>query len=196
MNRKAPDISNGGLDLKYGINESFTLDMTLVPDFGQTIFDDQILNVSPFEVRFNENRSFFTEGTELFNKSRLFYSRRIGASPSLSPDTNENEIVTETPASVQLLNASKISGRTSKGLGIGFFNAITEKTYATIEDTLTGETREELIEPLSNYNVLVLDQVLKNNSYITFTNTNVSKQGATRNANVEKLQGANRNERE
>ena len=179
---------NGGLDLKYGINESFTLDMTLVPDFGQTIFDDQILNVSPFEVRFNENRSFFTEGTELFNKSRLFYSRRIGASPSLSPDTNENEIVTETPASVQLLNASKISGRTAKGLGIGFFNAITEKTYATIEDTLTGETREELIEPLSNYNVLVLDQVLKNNSYITFTNTNVSKQGATRNANVEKLQ--------
>jgi len=179
---------NGGLDLKYGINESFTLDMTLVPDFGQTIFDDQILNVSPFEVRFNENRSFFTEGTELFNKSRLFYSRRIGASPSLSPDTNENEIVTETPASVQLLNASKISGRTAKGLGIGFFNAITEKTYATIEDTLSGETREELIEPLSNYNVLVLDQVLKNNSYITFTNTNVSKQGTTRNANVEKLQ--------
>ena len=182
------DHTNGGLDLKYGINESFTLDMTLVPDFGQTVFDDQILNVSPFEVRFNENRSFFTEGTELFNKSRLFYSRRIGDSPSLSPNPSESEIVTESPASVQLLNASKISGRTSKGLGIGFFNAITEKTYATIEDTLSGETREELIEPLANYNVLVLDQILKNNSYITFTNTNVSRHGATRNANVEKLQ--------
>jgi len=179
---------NGGLDLKYGINESFTLDMTLVPDFGQTVFDNQILNVGPFEIRFDENRSFFTEGTELFNKGSLFYSRRIGDYPSLSPDTDDNEIVTESPTSVQLLNASKISGRTSKGLGIGFFNAITEKTYETIEDTLTGETRKEFMAPLSNYNVLVIDQVLKNNSYITFTNTNVSRQGNKRNANVEKLQ--------
>ena len=87
-----------------------------------------------------------------------------------------------------MLNASKISGRTAKGLGIGFFNAITEKTYATVEDTLTGKTSEKLIEPLSNYNVLVLDQVLKNNSYITFTNTNVSRQGDAKDANVEKLQ--------
>jgi len=179
---------NGGLDLKYGINESFTLDMTLVPDFGQTVFDDQILNVSPFEIQFNENRSFFTEGTELFNKSNLFYSRRIGDRPSLSPNLNENETTVEYPTNVQLLNASKISGRNSKGLGIGFFNAITEKTYATIKDTLTNKTRNEIVEPLTNYNVLVLDQVLKNNSYMTFTNTNVSREGETADANVEKLQ--------
>lgn len=179
---------NGGLDLKYGINESFTLDMTLVPDFGQTVFDDQILNVSPFEIQFNENRSFFTEGTELFNKSNLFYSRRIGDSPSLNPDLDVDEITVEYPTNVQLLNASKISGRNSKGLGIGFFNAITETTYATIKDTLTNNTRNEMVEPLTNYNVLVLDQVLKNNSYITFTNTNVSREGETADANVEKLQ--------
>ena len=188
--------TNGGLDLKYGINESFTLDVTLIPDFGQTVFDNQILNVSPFEVRFNENRYFFTEGTELFNKSNLFYSRRIGDSPSLNLTREEHEILIESPTRVQLLNASKISGRTSKGLGIGFFNAITENTYAILKDTLTGETREELIEPISNYNVLVLDQVLKNNSYITFTNTNVSRQGSSRDANVEKLQiqiGTNEN---
>ena len=179
---------NGGLDLKYGLNESFTLDMTLVPDFGQTVFDDQILNVSPFEVQFNENRSFFTEGTELFNKSNLFYSRRIGDSPSLEPTLEEDEITKELPVSVQLLNASKISGRTTNGLGIGFFNAITETTYARIEDTLTQTNRNELIEPLTNYNVLVFDQVLKNNSFITFTNTNVSREGKTADANVEKLQ--------
>ena len=35
---------NGGMDLKYGINESFTLDMTLIPDFGQVGFDNQVLN--------------------------------------------------------------------------------------------------------------------------------------------------------
>jgi hypothetical protein len=179
---------NGGLDVKYGINESFTLDMTLVPDFGQTVFDDQILNVSPFEIQFNENRSFFTEGTELFTKANLFYSRRIGDSPSLSLTLADGEVLSQNPTNVQLLNASKISGRTSKGLGIGFFNAITENTYATIHDSISGQKRKELIEPLSNYNVVVLDQVLKNNSYITFTNTNVSRKGNARDANVEKLQ--------
>ena len=30
---------NYGMDLKYGINESFTLDMTLIPDFGQVSTD-------------------------------------------------------------------------------------------------------------------------------------------------------------
>lgn len=64
-----------------GVNESFTLDATLVPDFGQVISDNVILNLSPFEVRFQENRPFFTEGTELFNKAGLFYSRRIGLTP-------------------------------------------------------------------------------------------------------------------
>jgi len=68
----------GGADIKYGINESFTLDMTLIPDFGQTRSDDQVLNISPFEVQFDENRGFFLEGTELFNIDGLFYSRRIG----------------------------------------------------------------------------------------------------------------------
>ncbi|MBK7308749.1 MAG: hypothetical protein IPI88_18210 [Chitinophagaceae bacterium] len=28
---------NGGMDVKYGINQAFTLDMTLIPDFGQAI---------------------------------------------------------------------------------------------------------------------------------------------------------------
>ena len=32
---------SAGMDLKYGINNSFTLDMTLIPDFGQVSFDDR-----------------------------------------------------------------------------------------------------------------------------------------------------------
>ncbi|MEL7533157.1 MAG: DUF5916 domain-containing protein, partial [Bacteroidota bacterium] len=69
----------GGMDLKYGINESFTLDMSLIPDFGQVRSDNVVLNLSPFEVRFDENRPFFTEGTELFNsRGNQFYSRRVG----------------------------------------------------------------------------------------------------------------------
>ena len=48
-----------GLDIKYGISNAFTLDAILVPDFGQTKFDNVILNLTPFEQVYNENRPFF-----------------------------------------------------------------------------------------------------------------------------------------
>lgn len=173
-----------GMDIKYGINDSFTLDAILVPDFGQTAFDNVELNLGPFEQQFNENRPFFTEGTDLFSKGNLVYSRRIGGPPSTSPSANENETVENYPNTVNLLNALKVSGRTSEGLGIGFLNAITEKTYARIRNNETNEIREELVEPLSNYNILVFDQRFNQNSSVTFINTNVTRVGDFRDANV------------
>ena len=178
---------NGGLDVKYGINEAFTLDVTLLPDFGQVIFDQQVLNISPFEIRFNENRQFFTEGTELFNKSNLFYSRRIGVQTSskvYSNQLNENEELTAIPNSVPLINASKISGRLNNGLGIGVFNGITAEQKATVFNNIDSSFRDISISPLTNYNVLVLDQNLKNNGALTFTNTNVWRAGKFYDANV------------
>ena len=65
---KLISLYNYGMDLKYGLNESFTLDMTLIPDFGQVSSDAMVLNLSPFEVKYEENRQFFNEGIELFNK--------------------------------------------------------------------------------------------------------------------------------
>ena len=174
----------GGMDIKYGINDAFTLDAILIPDFGQTKYDDQILNLGPFEQEFNENRAFFTEGTDLFNKGKMFYSRRIGGTPSVEPDLNDNEEITETVQNVNLINALKVSGRTKNGLGIGILNAVTEKTFATIKDTITGATRQEIIEPLTNYNVLVLDQRFRKNSSVTLINTNVSRNAHYRDANV------------
>ncbi|MBK5272358.1 MAG: carbohydrate binding family 9 domain-containing protein, partial [Bacteroidia bacterium] len=75
-------LRNGGMDVKYGINESFTLDATLIPDFGQVISDNVVNNLTPYEIKFDENRQFFTEGTEIFNKANLFYSRRVGSTPT------------------------------------------------------------------------------------------------------------------
>ncbi|MCF8415004.1 MAG: DUF5916 domain-containing protein [Crocinitomicaceae bacterium] len=178
---------NGGMDIKLGLNEAFTLDMTLVPDFGQVVFDNQVLNVSPFEIQFNENRQFFTEGTELFNKSGLFYSRRIGIqSPYevLSTNLNQNEYLTNTPSSSKLYNATKLSGRTKSGLGIGVFNGITAEQYSTAINSITGAERQIVSSPLTNYNVVVLDQNLQNNSSITLTNTNVMREGLFYDANV------------
>ena len=180
------------MDLKLGINESFTLDMTLIPDFGQVQSDDVILNLSPFEVKYNEKRQFFTEGTELFNKGSIFYSRRVGSRPNgfgdVYDDLLDTETVTENPSEAKLINATKVSGRTEKGLGIGFFNAISKRMYAEIEDTLTGDKRSYLTQPFTNYNMLVLDQGLKNNSYVSFQNTNVwrdaPKEGDNYTANV------------
>jgi len=164
---------NGGMDLKLGLNEGFTLDMSLIPDFGQVVADNVVLNLSPFEIQFAENRPFFTEGTELFDKGGLFYSRRVGsifAEPDL---TNDEEIIRQDNA--QLLNATKISGRNRKGFGIGFFNAITDETFALIENTETGKRRTENLDPITNFNVFVLDQNLKNNSNISLINTNVTR---------------------
>ena len=175
---------NGGMDVKYGINDAFTFDMTLIPDFGQANFDNSVLNLTPFEQEFTEQRSFFTEGTELFNKGNMFYSRRVGDEPSLSPNVSQDETLVESPAKVKLFNAFKISGRTNKGLGIGFFNGITEKAEATIRNNITGETRKEVLEPWANYNVLVLDQRFNGNSSVTLVNTNTMRSGNFRDANA------------
>lgn len=174
---------NGGMDVKYGINDAFTFDMTLIPDFGQANFDNSILNLTPFEQQFTEQRSFFTEGTELFEKGNMFYSRRVGGYPSKSANVSADETLVEEPSKVKLFNAFKISGRTNKGLGIGFFNGITEKAEATIRNNITGETRKEILEPWANYNVLVLDQRFNENSSITFVNTNTMRSGSFRDAN-------------
>ena len=174
----------GGLDIKYGLNDAFTLDAILVPDFGQTKYDNVVLNLGPFEQTFNENRPFFTEGTELFSKGNLLYSRRIGGVPYLYTDVKENEYIEKYPTNINLLNAVKFSGRTKDGLGIGILNAVTEKTTATAIDANTGNKREAIISPLTNYNVTVLDQRFNQNSSVTLVNTNVMRNGSFRDANV------------
>ena len=109
---------NGGMDAKLGLGDAFTLDMTLVPDFGQVVTDNLVLNLSPYEVRFDENRPFFLEGTDLFNKGGLFYSRRVGSEG-------------------QLFNATKFSGRTATSTGIGVFQAFSRDTVGD-SDALTA----------------------------------------------------------
>ena len=183
-------LRNGGMDVKYGINESFTLDATLIPDFGQVVSDNVVNNLTPYEIKFQENRQFFTEGTELFNKAGLFYSRRVGATPEgyfgikAIADTDPNIEIVKNPGITQLYNAIKFSGRTPKKLGIGIFNAIAAPAHAVIRDRTTKEETKIETEPLSNYNIMVIDQALKGRSSITFTNTNVMRNGDARDANV------------
>jgi hypothetical protein len=175
---------NAGLDIKYGITENFTLDATLIPDFSQVGFDDVSLNLGPFEQTFSEQRQFFTEGVDLFNKGNLFFSRRVGSAPTVTPVLNENEEVIDYPESVRVLNAVKVSGRTKNGLGLGVFNSFTERARATVENVMTGEIQKVEVEPFTNYNILVADQQFNGNSSIGIINTNVLREGNFRDANV------------
>ncbi|MCX6295570.1 MAG: DUF5916 domain-containing protein [Bacteroidetes bacterium] len=177
----------GGLDIKYGINESFTVDATLLPDFTQVQSDNVVKNLSAFEVQYDEQRPFFQESTELFQKGDLFYSRRIGRRPSKYYDvynqTNNNETITKNPDQAKLLNATKVSGRTSDGLGVGLLNAVMDNTYAIARDS-SGNERKILTEPFSNYNILVFDKQMKNSSSAYIINTNVTRNKDAGNDNV------------
>lgn len=177
----------GGLDLKYGINESFTVDATLLPDFTQVQSDNVVKNLSAFEIQYNEQRPFFQESSDLFQKGGLFYSRRIGRRPTgfynAYYQTEPGENIVQNPDQAKLLNATKVSGRTTSGLGIGVMNAIMDNTYATARDSL-GNERKILTEPFSNYNILVFDQQMKNSSNAYLINTNVTRKNDYGNANV------------
>ena len=187
-------LKSGGMDVKYGISESFTLDATLIPDFGQVISDNLVNNITPYELQFTENRPFFTEGTELFNKAGVFYSRRIGRTPSLYNYVNSFEFngsgmmsdyrIVRNPEVTKLYNAIKFSGRTKNKLGIGIFNAVTQPMRAKIHNVASGKDSIIVTEQLSNYNIFVLDQAFRDRSYITLTNTNVLRNGHERDANV------------
>ncbi|CAN5547573.1 hypothetical protein BH10BAC1_BH10BAC1_07070 [soil metagenome] len=177
----------GGLDLKYGINESFTVDATLLPDFSQVQSDNLVKNLGAFEQLYDEQRPFFQESTDLFQKGELFYSRRIGRRPggyySVYSQLNDKEVIVKNPDQSKLLNATKVSGRTPDGLGVGLLNAIMDNTYATVKDSL-GNERKILTEPFSNYNIVVFDQQMKNSSSVYLINTNVKRNNNGNNSNV------------
>jgi hypothetical protein len=117
----------------------------------------------------------------------LFYSRRIGGRPvrygQAGRSLEEDEVLVDNPAQSRLVNAFKLSGRNVNGLAVGVFNAITDNTYARIEHP-EGMERKVQTDPTTNYNILVFDQSLSNNSSAYLINTNVLRSGDFRHANV------------
>lgn len=194
VNEKSPTgesktTFNGGLDLKYVHKNAYTLDVSLIPDFSQAPSDDQIFNLSPFEVQFNENRQFFVEGTEIFDKSGYLYTRRIGGRPININNIalTDEETIEENPISSNILNLIKFTGKSANGLSVGVLNGLTDKSEAIIKNNISGETRKVITNPFANYNALVLDKALKNNSSLTFVNNSVLRSGSDYDANLTAL---------
>ena len=180
---------NGGLDVKYVYKNAYTFDVSLIPDFSQAPSDDEIFNLSPFEIKYNENRQFFVEGTEIFNKGNYLYTRRIGGTPLNKSNINiaENEEIINNPVRSNILNLIKVTGKSNNGFSVGFLNGLTDKSEAEILNTTTQNIRKEITNPLTNYTSFVLDKTLKNNSSLTFINNTVLRNGNTYDTNFTAL---------
>lgn len=125
---------DGGVDLKYGLTQSLTLDLTYRTDFSQVEVDRQQVNLTRFNIFFPEKREFFLENSGLFSfgagggmgrggpggpgGSNLipFFSRRIG----LNADGNP----------VPILGGSRVSGKVGN-YDVGFLAMKTDRVEGT-----------------------------------------------------------------
>ncbi len=147
-------VGNVGIDVKYGLGPAFTLSASINPDFGQVEADPSAVNLSANELFFAEKRPFFLEGVDLFriptdvnnNVEGAFYTRRIGAAPTIEP---ENYAYIQQPQATTIYGATKLTGKTH-GWSIGVLDAVTGEENATIV-AADGTQSRPVVAPLTNY---------------------------------------------
>jgi len=150
--RDKPDLTTeAGLDLLYRVSSNLTVNAAFNPDFGQVEVDPAIVNLGVYETFFDEKRPFFIEGSEIFafgaagtSGGQLFYSRRVGRAPSLSPPTAASDM----PDATTILGAVKVSGKPA-GWSIGVLEALTAREEARFQNN--GADDVMTVEPMTNY---------------------------------------------
>lgn len=119
------DINVGG-DAKFTIGNSLNLDLTFNPDFSQVEVDQQITNLTRFEVNLPERRQFFVENSDLFadfgnsRDANPFFSRRIGIAQDTTDTSIQNDII----------GGVRLSGKLTNDFRIGLLNMQTKKDEA------------------------------------------------------------------
>ena len=108
---------SAGVDAKVAVTSSLNLDLTVNPDFSQVEVDQQVTNLTTFDVLFPERRLFFLENSDLFSDfgippMRPFFSRRIG----LDEEGN----------TIPIQYGLRLSGNINKDLRIGLMNMQTK----------------------------------------------------------------------
>lgn len=152
--RRRSQQTAGGLDLKYSPTANSTIDATINPDFGQVEADPASLNLTAFEQFLPERRPFFVEKINnlqfpIFCEAichGLFYTRRIGRAPQLTPRFGTST----SPTTTTILGAARFTGRTNNGLSWGMLDAVTDREVGTAT-----------IEPRTNYLVARAQQDLR-----------------------------------
>ena len=128
-------LGEAGIDLKYSITPSLTLDATYNTDFAQVEVDAVQINLNRFNLFFPEKRPFFLENAGLFavgnaGRTEVFFSRRIGIGPG--------------GLEIPILAGVRLSGNV-RGTGIGFLNMQTEDVRLTPANNFTvARVRREL----------------------------------------------------
>jgi hypothetical protein len=182
---------NGGIDAKIGVTNNMTMDLTINPDFGQVEADPSVVNLSAYETFFTEKRPFFIEGNNITNfglgigdggvgNDNLFYSRRIGRQPQVSPNLKDGWY-DDVPTRTDILGAVKLTGKTKDGFSVGIVEAMTAQEKAEI-DTIGGR-KYATVEPLTNYFIGRIQKDINNGNTIIggiFTSTNRELDADTR----------------
>jgi len=142
-----------GLDAKIGLTSNLTADLTVNPDFGQVEADPSEINLTTYETFFAEKRPFFLEGKNIFDygidNDVMFYSRRIGHVPSIGG-------YNDSPTSMRILGAAKLTGKTPAGLSVGMVQAVTDQEAVDLTEN-SGE-RHRIVEPMTSYTVARVQQ--------------------------------------
>jgi len=121
-NTKVSKIKFGG-DAKIPIGNSLNLDLTINPDFSQVEVDEQLVNITRFELFLPEKRQFFMDNSDLFadfgngREANPFFSRRIGIA------RDQDGINIENP----LLAGLRLSGKFNENLRVGVMNVQTDE---------------------------------------------------------------------
>ncbi|MCC7416342.1 MAG: carbohydrate binding family 9 domain-containing protein [Acidobacteria bacterium] len=144
-----------GVDAKFGVTPSLTLDATVNPDFAQAEADEQQVNLTQFSIFYPEKRDFFLENSGVFyvgDASRsvvsgststaprldtdlyYFFSRRIGLTPDGEP--------------IPILGGARLSGAAG-GLNVGL---------------MTVQTRDTATTPNNNYTIARIRKAMRNNT--------------------------------
>ncbi|RMB60444.1 hydrolase [Dokdonia sinensis] len=116
------DFKVGG-DAKFTIGNSLNLDLTVNPDFSQVEVDQQVTNLTRFEINLPERRQFFIENSDLFadfgdsRDANPFFSRRIGIARDTTDTTIQNDI----------LAGVRLSGKLSNNFRVGFLSVQTAR---------------------------------------------------------------------
>jgi len=155
-------VTELGADLKVGLTDNLTLDLTLNTDFAQVEADDQQVNLTRFSLFFPEKRRFFLERASIFDfafggSDQLFYSRQIGL--------NDGE-------AVRLLGGGRLVGRVGSW-DVGALNMQTARRTVgpSSEDQLPSENfgvfrlQRQVFNPNSTLGGIVTSRVGDDGTY-------------------------------
>ncbi|MCC6463161.1 MAG: carbohydrate binding family 9 domain-containing protein, partial [Saprospiraceae bacterium] len=166
-----------GIDARLGLNESTTLDLSLLPPLSYRSNFDAIVYSETFnKIKANaqlptprqliaEDQTLFERGTYLQENPILYNYQmlwRLGPLPPVTYLVSTDE--------TDLLNTLKLSTRSKGNFRFGVYNAVTGPLKAELFSTATSLVREERLQSATNYNYLAAEYLLPNNGYIHLAN--------------------------